>query len=127
MNNDPMISGNWIIGVIGAIAAAVALVVGKMQGKQEAQRTRLESPVPEVPTRKISTPPTWDAHQALIHRVTHLEGDMQRMGDDIKAIRHEQAAQFKELMKEGASRELRLGEKLEGIAIDIHRRIDAKL
>ncbi|MFU8894017.1 MAG: hypothetical protein ACNA8L_10350 [Luteolibacter sp.] len=112
--------------IIGAIITA--LVGGGFLGQKITEKKmHLGSPVPEVPTRKITYPPSWDAHQALMHRVTHLEGDMLRMGDDIKAIRHEQAAQFKELMKEGSEREMRLGEKLEAIATDIHRRIDAKL
>jgi hypothetical protein len=37
---DPLISGNWIIAAIGALASAAALVMGKMQGRKEAETKR---------------------------------------------------------------------------------------
>lgn len=51
---DPMISGNWIIGLIGAIAAGIALVVGKMQGRKEAESrdVKIQKPVPTIQTRE---------------------------------------------------------------------------
>ena len=52
---DPMISGNWLIGAIGAIAAGVALVIGKKQGRQESESARevtLKKPVPTVRTQE---------------------------------------------------------------------------
>jgi hypothetical protein len=124
---DPMISGQWIIAVIGAAASAVALVIGKMQGRKEAQRTTLESPVPEVPTRKVSTPPSWDAHRALCDRVLRLEDDMKSLHQEVKKGMEAQADQFRQLMVAGADRELRISEKLEGFASAIHRRIDETL
>jgi hypothetical protein len=51
---DPMISGNWIIAVIGALASAAAMFWGKKQGKREAQETEvtLKPPVPTVRTQE---------------------------------------------------------------------------
>jgi len=125
--SDPMISGNWIIMVIGAISTGIALVIGKMQGRKEAQRTTLESPVPEVPTRKVSTPPSWDAHRALCDRVLRLEEDMKSLHQEVKKGTEAQADQFRQLMVAGADREIRISEKLEGFASAIHRRIDETL
>lgn len=121
---DPMISGNWILAMIGAITTAAAAFFGKQQGKKEAARTQIESPVPEVPTRKVSTPPSYDAHRALEHRVNRLEADMQQLANEIKAIRSEQHSQFVQLMAAGAERQLAINEKIEGFANAIHRRID---
>ncbi len=50
---DPMISGNWIIAVIGAIAAAVSLFIGKKVGKDSATRDiTIRPPVPTVRTQE---------------------------------------------------------------------------
>lgn len=38
---DPLISGNWLIAVIGAIASAAAMFWGKHQGKKEATETKI--------------------------------------------------------------------------------------
>lgn len=124
---DPMISGNWILAMIGAITTAAAAFFGKAQGRKEAQRTTLESPVPEVPTRKVPTPPTYDAHRALEHRVGRVEEDITRIRDELKEDRRVAAMQFQQLMQAGQDRELRLGEKIEGFANAIHRRIDTVL
>lgn len=37
---DPMISGNWIITLIGALVSGAALLLGKAQGKKEAREKR---------------------------------------------------------------------------------------
>lgn len=51
---DALISGNWIIGVIGAIAAGIALVIGKRQGRAEAadNNVTLKHPVPTIHTQE---------------------------------------------------------------------------
>lgn len=115
---DPMISGNWIIAVIGALASALALFYGKRQGLREATNNfTLQSPVPEVPTRKVLTPPSWDAHQALRDRVTVIESGL-------ADLRRESASHYHELLKAGSERETHLSDKLDGIARGIHARID---
>jgi hypothetical protein len=112
--------------IIGALITA--LVGGGVIGKKITEnKMHIEPPIPEVPTRKVNYPPTWDAHQALTHRVSRLEQDVQRMGEDVKNIRSEQASQFAQLMSAGAERELRISEKLDAVANQIHRRIDEKL
>jgi hypothetical protein len=64
---DAMISGNWIIGVIGALASAGALILGKYQGRKEAQESSvtLKKPVPTVVTRSealFANKPDLDDH-----------------------------------------------------------------
>jgi hypothetical protein len=115
---DPMISGDWIIAVIGALASAFALFYGKRQGLKEAtNNVTLQSPLPEVSTRKVLTPPSWDAHQALRDRVTVLEVGL-------ADLRRESINQYHELLKAGGEREVHLSDKLDGIARSIHSRID---
>ena len=121
---DSMVSGNWIIGVIGALASAGALILGKMQGRKEAQRTTLESPVPEIPTRKGFTPPSWDAHVALCDRVTRQEAISNEMRHDLSEVRKDMANQYRELIQAGQERERNISDKLEGVARGIHHRID---
>jgi hypothetical protein len=126
-NGDPMISGNWIIAVIGAVASAGALLIGKMQGRKEATDMTLRDPVPTVPTSKVYHPPSWDMHQALTHRVIKLEDGMTRMQDELQSIRKESGLQYVSLLQAGSDRELRIGEKLDAVASEIHRRIDKVL
>jgi hypothetical protein len=52
---DPMISGNWIIAVIGALSTAAALILGKIQGRKEIETGRevtIKKPVPTVRTQE---------------------------------------------------------------------------
>lgn len=128
-NPDPMISGNWIIAVIGAIAAGIALVIGKKQGRAEAEdnNVTIKQPVPTVPMSKVTTPPSWDAHRALCDRVLRLEEDMKTLHGEVKAVRTDQNEQFRQLMMAGAEREIRISEKIEGFARAIHNRIDEYL
>jgi hypothetical protein len=121
---DPMISGNWIIGLIGALSTAAALILGKIQGKKEASEMTLNSPVPTVPTSKVSTPPSWDAHRALCDRVSRTESDILRVEGELKEMRIIQTQQFQTLMHAGAEREERIGHKIDGFAGAIHHRID---
>jgi len=126
---DPMISGNWIIAVIGAVAAGVALVYGKKQGRAEAEdnNVTIKQPVPTVPMSKVTTPPSWDAHRALCDRVLRLEDDLRHLSTDVKQIKDSQGEQFRQLMVAGADREIRISEKIEGFARAIHGRIDEYL
>ncbi len=53
--SDPMISGNWIIALIGAASTAVAAILGKGMGRREGETARevtLKKPVPTVVTRE---------------------------------------------------------------------------
>lgn len=115
---ETLISGEWITTLIVAIIGAIgSAAIAYKKGAASATETRLASPVPEVPTRKVSTPPSWDAHRALVDRVTALEHISQE-------LRRDMALQYREMMTAGAERESRLSDKLDGIARGIHHRID---
>jgi hypothetical protein len=116
-----MIPGEWITGLIVAVIGAVgSVVVAYKKGAASTRETRIKSPVPEVPTRKVMTPPTWSDHQALKDRVAKVE-------EATEQLRRDQAGQYRELMLAGAEREMRLADKLDGIARSIHARIDELL
>jgi len=106
---------------VGGIIAAliVALIGAGLLGKRSAtiQRVRFAEPMQEMPMKRVSTPPTWDQHAGLERRVSVIEQSQLEMRRDL-------AAQYKELLEAGASREYRLSGKLEGIAREIQRRID---
>ena len=112
---DPVIGVGAVTGVVVAVIAA--MFAGFKGGMVKRDRMTLEAPVPEVPTRKVPTPPTWDAHRAVCDRVSRLE---EAFGE----LRREQASQFKDMMTATNGLESRLGSKLEGIAREIHHRID---
>lgn len=115
---DTLISGNWLIAVIGALASGIALVIGKRQGLKEAtNNVTLQAPVPTVPVREIKLPPSWDAHHALVDRVHVLEVATSE-------LRRESALHYQELIKAGGDRERHISDKLDGIARAIHHRID---
>lgn len=118
---ETMISGEWITGLVVAMIGAVgSAFIAYKRGAAAAQDVSLKSPVPEVPTRKVFTPPSWDAHKALMDRVTAVEKVTQELTRDL-------SAQYRELMKAGATREQNLTDKLDGIARGIHARIDEYL
>ena len=121
---DHSISGDWLLKLVGAIFTGAALILGRYWGKKEALVTRLEDPVPEIPTRKVSVPPTWSDHRALVERMARTEADVLRVEGEIKEMRTLQAQQFQAIMQAGAEREMSLSNKLEGVATGIHRRID---
>ena len=121
---DPMISGDWVLKLVGAVFTGAALILGRYWGKKEASSTRLEDPMPEVPTRKVSTPPSWDAHKALMDRVMRQEQISNELRHDLSEVRKEMTENYKDLMAAGQARETSISDKLDGIARGIHSRID---
>ena len=117
---DFMISGEWVVGACVALIPVIGAVWVKAKGagvREATNNVTLQSPVPEVPTRKVTTPPSWDAHQALRDRVTVIE-------HGLAELRRESTSQYQELLKAGGERETHLSDKLDGIARGIHSRID---
>ena len=116
---ETLISGEWLTGLVVAVIGAVgsALVAYRKGAASTAQNIALQNPLPEFPTRKVLTPPSWDAHRALVDRVTALEHVTQE-------LRRETSQQYHELLKAGGERETHLSDKLDGIARGIHARID---
>lgn len=129
---DQNLSGNWLLyafGVVVSIAVGAYLrISGKKAGIQEASNNvTLQDPVPELPVREVKHV-SWDMHTSLDARVARIEHEQQKMNSDIKE-------QFRDLVESAHERELRIGEKIdkradksdakiEGIAVEWHRRID---
>lgn len=67
-NAGTMIPGEWIIGLIGAVATGIALVVGKLQGRKEAEtrEVTVKKPMPTVEIReqdRWATRPELEEHK----------------------------------------------------------------
>lgn len=126
---ETLVNGEWltsiVVAVIGALATGAALVVSKMRETKAYEKGRGETmtiaePVPELPFKKVLTPPSWDQHQALMARVATLEAATLE-------LRRDMAAMFRDLLHAGGERENRISDKLDGIAREIHKRIDAQM
>lgn len=71
--SDTLVSGNWIIAVIGAIAAGIAHVVGRKVGRNEGENSRdvlIKKPVPTIQTREE---PHWATKPELAEHVERTE------------------------------------------------------
>lgn len=125
---DTLISGNWIIAVIGALFTGAALLLGKMQGRREASETTLKEPVPTVPTSKVYTPPTFSQHQELVRRVVCLENETKEHRDyvegQLRDIRRENSEQFVKLMTAGETRKDAIMENMNAMVRGFHARVD---
>jgi hypothetical protein len=123
---ETMVSGDWLTGLIVAVIGATgsAMVAYRKGAASTAQPIALRDPVPTVPTSKVSTPPSWDAHKALCERVTRQESISNELRHDLSEVRKDMAIQYRELMRAGSERETNLSDKLDGIARGIHSRID---
>jgi hypothetical protein len=128
---ETMVSGEWItsfvVGVIGAASAAlIAWKKGQAQGRGE--NITLKDPVPEVPVRKIYSPPTFAQHQDLERRVTCIERDAkehrEHMDAQLRDIRREQAEQFVKLMNAGEVRKDAIMDSMNNMVRAFHSRVD---
>lgn len=119
---DTLISGTWLTGfvvaVIGAAAAACANVQGRKKGLRDAtNNVTLQSPMPEVPVRKVYSPPSFSQHMDLVRRVEAVEGG-------ISDLRRDQAQQFIRLMEVGEKRKDDIFEKIDTMATGFHSRVN---
>lgn len=76
---DPMISGNWLIGIIGALTTGAAAIIGKLMGRKEGETSRevtLKKPVPTVVTREE---PQWASRP-------DLEAHEERTANELKQV-----------------------------------------
>lgn len=106
-----------IIGVGTAIAAVVtAFKRGQSNPKVKAAAT-LQEPVPDLPVRKVYSPPTFWQHKALEDRVAKLESNFEM-------LRREQHEGFLSLMTAGENRKDMIFEKIDTMARAFHARVD---
>lgn len=135
---DAMISGAWLIAIakvviiaLGTAGAAwiVALKKGEKQGaEKERSKVTLEDPVPEVPVKKVYSPPSFYQHMDLVRRVEKVELKTDQLAEALVTtateIRKQASENFVDILNAGHERENRLSEKLDGIARGFHGRVD---
>lgn len=124
---DPMISGKFIIGLIGAIATGIALVLGKMQGRKEAESrdVSIKKPVPTIQVREEplwATKPDLDAH---IRRTDEqLKEIRQEMNTDIVNL-HERINKHSSILSETKGKAEQIDGKVDKLlSLALHTRIN---
>lgn len=116
---DPMISGNWLIGFLGAAGTLLGIILGHQKGKAS-QGVTINTPIPEMPFRKVERPVSFDQHNSLEQRVGRIEAHLD-------VIQRDQASQYRQIIEAGAERELRLTETLHAGLREVHSRLDTIL
>lgn len=112
---DTMVSGNWILGVLGALGTLLGVVLGHAKGKASQDVTIKDQPVRFT---KDQRPVSYDQHSALDARVARIEGHLDAMQRDA-------GQQYKQLLEAGAEREMRLTEFFGAGLREVHARLDA--
>lgn len=108
------------VAAITAIGVAVAAVLKAYKAgvqKGAATETTIKDPVPEVPVRKVYSPPTFSQHMEIARRVDALEADQ-------RVLRREMAEGFIKLMQVGEERKDKIMEKIDDVAKGFHSRVD---
>ena len=129
---ETLISGEWITSlIVAAITAVGGVFVAYKKGQANPNPGRdvnLKDPVPEVPIKRIYTPPTFSQHQDVVRRVAALELEAKETREhfegQLRQIRNEQHEQFIKLMEAGESRKDMIFEKIESMARGFHHRVD---
>lgn len=105
---------------VAVITAGGGAIAAWKKAETKYRGVRIKDPVPEVPVRHVSTPPSYHQHQALAERVTRVEVSVDQ-------LRRDQQEQFGKLLQAGETRADRLAEKIDGVAVGFHRRVDQLL
>lgn len=136
---DSLISGAWLIKIfstsiiaIGTAGAAwiVALRRGERQGveKERGKAFTLQDPVPELPVKRVYSPPSFSQHMNVVDRVVKLEKEADELREafhkESAAIRRDLSKQYVEILHAGHERENRISDKLDDIARAFHSRVD---
>jgi hypothetical protein len=81
---DTLISGNWIIGVIGALATAAALILGKLQGRKQGMQEATNNVTIQTPVPKFDVN-TREEPEFVTH--SQLNGHLGRIEDTFEEIK----------------------------------------
>jgi hypothetical protein len=128
---DTLISGNWItafvVAVIGSVTSGI-LAWKKGEAKGRSEKITLTEPMPEIPTRRVYSPPTFYQHQELMRRVDALEkgttAHREYVEGQFRAIRRENSEQFITLMNAGETRKDAIMEEVRTEMNRIYERIN---
>ena len=103
----PMI-GTFVGGLVTVVIGAVGALFVRTNRRERAlmDSVRIHAPVPEVPIKKVTTPPTWDQFQGHDKRLESVE-------HSVAEIRREHTQHFRDILEAGSNREARITEKIE--------------
>ncbi len=126
-----MIPGDWLtafaVAVIGAVGAAM-LAWKKGEAKGRGDKVTLQEPIPEMPVKRVYTPPTFSQHQELVRRVAVIENEAKEHREYVEAqlrdIRREQSEQFVKLMNAGEVRKDAIMQSMNDMVRAFHSRVD---
>ena len=125
---ETMISGEWITAFVVAVVGAVGASLAAYKKGQASPKMKIDEPVPEIPVRKVYTPPTFSQHQDLVRRVTMIEADAKAHREYVEAqlrdIRREGGEQFVKLMTAGEQRKDAIMESMNDMVRAFHSRVD---
>ena len=125
---ETMISGEWLTAFVVALVGAVGAALAAYKKGQASPKVKIDEPVPEIPVRKVYTPPTFSQHQDLVRRVTMIEADAKAHREYVEAqlrdIRREGGEQFVKLMTAGEQRKDAIMESMNDMVRAFHSRVD---
>ena len=130
---DPMIPWSLLtafilaaIPILGAVWLK-ARAVG-VKSANEGRDVTLKDPMPEMPVKRVYSPPSFSQHMNVVDRVVKLEKEADELREafhkESAAIRRDLSKQYVEILHAGHERENRISDKLDDIARAFHSRVD---
>lgn len=119
---ETLISGDWLISLckmalVAAGPAGAAWIIAFKKGKASTTLTKIEDPVPEIPVKRVYSPPSFSQHMEVVRRLETLETDHAK-------LRQEVAKQYVELLKVGEERKDKIIDEFNRVATGFHSRVN---